>query len=85
MPDPVNAGVQLDLLQIGVLPEWVEHELAQSFNVHRLVETPKRAGALAELGPHIRCIATRGDLGARSVNGGAIFVQWGGVKVCHLC
>lgn len=55
-----------DLLQIGVLPEWVEHQLAQSFNVHRLIETPKRAGDLAELGQYIRVIATRGDLGARS-------------------
>jgi transposase len=24
-------------------------------------------------------------LRAEGVNGGAIFVQWGGVKVCHLC
>jgi lactate dehydrogenase-like 2-hydroxyacid dehydrogenase len=53
-----------DLLQMGALPEWDERPLAQSFTLHRMFEAPDKAAFLAELGPRIRGIATRGDLGA---------------------
>ncbi len=52
------------LLQMGKLPEWDEGPLADTFVVHRLFETPDSAAFLAEVGPSIRGIATRGDLGA---------------------
>jgi lactate dehydrogenase-like 2-hydroxyacid dehydrogenase len=55
-----------DLLQMGALPEWDEAPLAQAFTLHRLYEAPDASAFLAEIGPHIRGIATRGDLGARA-------------------
>lgn len=54
-----------DLLQMGALPEWDEGPLAQSFTLHRLFEAEDKAAFLADVGPRIRGIATRGDLGAR--------------------
>lgn len=55
-----------DLLQMGALPEWDEGPLAQSFTLHRLFDAPDKAAFLADVGPRIRGIATRGDLGARA-------------------
>jgi lactate dehydrogenase-like 2-hydroxyacid dehydrogenase len=52
------------LLQVGALPASDEALLQESFAVHRLWEAPDRAALLAEKGPRIRAIATRGDLGA---------------------
>ena len=52
------------LLQVGPLPEWETGPLAQDFTVHRLFEASDRAAFLAETGPVIQAIATRGDLGA---------------------
>ncbi len=52
------------LLQVGALPAWDEAPLAEAFTVHRLWEAADRADFLAQHGPHIRAIATRGDLGA---------------------
>jgi lactate dehydrogenase-like 2-hydroxyacid dehydrogenase len=54
-----------DLLQMGALPEWDESPLSQSFTLHRLFEAKDKTAFLAEVGPRIRGIATRGDLGAR--------------------
>lgn len=55
-----------DLLQMGTLPDWDEGPLAQAFTLHRLFEAPDRAAFLAQVGPRISGIATRGDLGARA-------------------
>jgi lactate dehydrogenase-like 2-hydroxyacid dehydrogenase len=55
-----------DLLQMGTLPDWDEGPLAQAFTLHRLFDAPDRSAFLAEVGPRIRGIATRGDLGARA-------------------
>jgi lactate dehydrogenase-like 2-hydroxyacid dehydrogenase len=55
-----------DLLQMGALPEWDAVPLAQSYTIHRLYEATDKAAFLAQVGPHIRAIATRGDLGART-------------------
>jgi lactate dehydrogenase-like 2-hydroxyacid dehydrogenase len=54
------------LLQVGALPAWDEAPLAEAFTIHRLWETADRAAFLAQHGPQIRAIATRGDLGADS-------------------
>lgn len=53
-----------DLLQMGALPDWDEAPLARAFHVHRLFEAPSPPALLAEVGPSVRAIATRGDLGA---------------------
>jgi len=55
-----------DLLQMGALPEWDEGPLAQSFTLHRLFEAQDKAAFLADVGPRIRGLVTRGDLGARA-------------------
>ena len=55
-----------DLLQMGSLPEWDEGPLNAAFTVHRLFEAADKPAFLAEVGPRIRGIATRGDLGARA-------------------
>jgi lactate dehydrogenase-like 2-hydroxyacid dehydrogenase len=52
------------LLQVGALPAWDEAPLAEAFTVHRLWQAADRAAFLAQHGPQIRAIATRGDLGA---------------------
>lgn len=54
------------LLQVGALPEWETGPLAQDFTVHRLFESSDQAAFLARIGPLIKAIATRGDLGASS-------------------
>lgn len=53
-----------EILQIGPYPEWDQIPLEQAFVMHRLFEQPDRAAFLAKVGPHIRGIATRGELGA---------------------
>ncbi|MFN4056928.1 MAG: hypothetical protein ACK4HW_01935 [Roseinatronobacter sp.] len=55
-----------DLLQMGALPEWDAVPLAQSYTTHRPYEAQDKAAFLAEVGPRIRGISTRGDLGART-------------------
>lgn len=51
------------LLQVGPLPDWETVPLAQAFTVHRLFDYADQAGFLAQTGPLIQAIATRGDLG----------------------
>lgn len=53
-----------DILQIGPYPEWDQIPLEQAFNVHRYFEAQDKAAFLAQHGPEIRAIATRGELGA---------------------
>jgi lactate dehydrogenase-like 2-hydroxyacid dehydrogenase len=52
------------LMQIGAYPSWDEEPLNQEYDVRRYFEAKDKAAFLAENGPHIRAIATRGELGA---------------------
>lgn len=54
------------VLQVGPYPEWDQIPLEQSFDVRRLFEADQSATFLAEVGPDVRAIATRGELGADS-------------------
>ena len=52
------------ILQMGPYPAWDQEPLEQMFTMHRLFEAPDRAAFLAQHGPQVRGIATRGELGA---------------------
>lgn len=52
------------ILQVGPYPEWDEAPLTASFEVHRYFEAADKAGFLAFVGPNVKAIATRGELGA---------------------
>jgi lactate dehydrogenase-like 2-hydroxyacid dehydrogenase len=52
------------ILQVGPYPEWDEPPLNAAFGVHRYFEAKDKPAFLAEVGPSIRAIATRGELGA---------------------
>ena len=56
--------VNANILQVGPYPEWDEGPLNEAFTVHRLFDADNTAAFLAEVGPDIRGIATRGELGA---------------------
>lgn len=53
-----------DILQIGPYPEWDQGPLDAAFNMHRYFEAGDKAVFLEKVGPGIRGIATRGELGA---------------------
>ncbi|MFB2594490.1 2-hydroxyacid dehydrogenase [Paracoccus sp. p4-l81] len=52
------------ILQVGPYPEWDQGPLDQAFYCHKLFQATDRAAFLAEHGPKVRGIATRGELGA---------------------
>lgn len=52
------------VLQMGEYPDWDMPPLEARFVIHRLFEAVDRAAFLAEVGPKVRAIATRGDMGA---------------------
>lgn len=52
------------ILQIGPYPQWDEEPLNAAFTVHRYFEADDGPAFLAQVGPSIRGIATRGELGA---------------------
>ena len=52
------------ILQVGPYPEWDQGPLDDAFHAHRYFEAADKAAFLAEVGPQIRGIATRGELGA---------------------
>lgn len=52
------------ILQVGPYPEWDEAPLNAAFSVHRYFEASDKSDFLAAVGPNIRAIATRGELGA---------------------
>ncbi|MEM7695948.1 MAG: 2-hydroxyacid dehydrogenase [Pseudomonadota bacterium] len=54
------------VLQIGPYPEWDQGPLDAAFAVKRLFEADDRDGFIAEHGPAVRAIATRGELGANA-------------------
>ena len=53
-----------DILQVGAYPAWDQEPLEAAFAVHRLDLAADKAAFLDEVGPLVRGIATRGDLGA---------------------
>lgn len=52
------------ILQVGSYPEWDQMPLEAAYNVHRYFEAADPAAFLAQVGPEVQAIATRGDLGA---------------------
>ncbi|MBB3609652.1 2-hydroxyacid dehydrogenase [Rhizobium sp. BK602] len=52
------------ILQIGPYPQWDQEPLDAAFHVHRYFESTDKTALLADVGPSVRAIATRGELGA---------------------
>ncbi|RVD29754.1 2-hydroxyacid dehydrogenase [Mesorhizobium sp. M4B.F.Ca.ET.017.02.2.1] len=52
------------ILQVGPYPAWDEEPLNEAFTVHRYFAADDKPAFLAEVGPLVRGIATRGELGA---------------------
>lgn len=52
------------ILQVGPYPAWDQEPMEAAFHMDRLYEATDRAAFLAEVGPKVRGIATRGELGA---------------------
>jgi len=55
------------VLQVGPYPDWDQVLLEEAFAMHRYFDAPDKASFLADVGPNVRGIATRGDLGADRV------------------
>ena len=55
---------KIEILQVGPYPEWDQVPLDTAFQVHRYFQATDKATFLAKVGPSIRAIATRGELGA---------------------
>ena len=56
--------IKPEILQVGSYPDWDQRPLDASFTCHRYFDAVDKAEFLATVGPAIRGIATRGDLGA---------------------
>jgi lactate dehydrogenase-like 2-hydroxyacid dehydrogenase len=54
------------VLQVGPYPEWDQGPLDAAFHMHRYFEAADKPAFLAEVGPLVRGIATRGELGANA-------------------
>jgi lactate dehydrogenase-like 2-hydroxyacid dehydrogenase len=54
------------ILQVGPYPEWDQVPLDAAFHAHRYFEASNKVAFLAEVGPQVRGIATRGELGANA-------------------
>lgn len=52
------------ILQVGPYPEWDQTPIDAAFDAKRLFEADDKDAFLAEHGPNIKAIATRGELGA---------------------
>lgn len=55
---------KVEILQVGPYPQWDEIPLNKAFTMRRYFEAQDKIAFLGEHGPHIRGIATRGELGA---------------------
>ncbi len=52
------------VLQVGTYPEWDQAPLDAAYTIHRYFDAADKPAFLASVGPDVRGIATRGDLGA---------------------
>lgn len=52
------------VLQMGAYPEWDEQPLNEAYDMCRYFEAADKPAFLADCGPKVRAIATRGELGA---------------------
>jgi lactate dehydrogenase-like 2-hydroxyacid dehydrogenase len=52
------------IMQIGAYPAWDQDPLNQDYDVRKYFEAADKGAFLAEHGPRVRAIATRGELGA---------------------
>ena len=52
------------VLQMGTYPDWDMGPLEEVFDLHPYFAASDKAAFLAKVGPEVRAIATRGDLGA---------------------
>lgn len=57
---------KVEILQVGPYPEWDQTPLDAAFTAHRYFEASDKAAFLAKVGPNVRAIATRGELGANA-------------------
>ena len=55
---------KLEILQVGPYPSWDQEPLDQAFISYRYFEASDKAEFLSKVGPVVRGIATRGELGA---------------------
>jgi len=53
-----------EILQVGPYPEWDQKPLDEAFQIHRYFAEDDKQAFLAKVGPNIRAIATRGEMGA---------------------
>lgn len=53
-----------DILQMGRYPDWDQGPLEEAFTVHKYYEAADPAAMMRDVGPKIRAIATRGEIGA---------------------
>ena len=54
------------ILQVGAYPDRDQGPLDQAFDMHRYFEAADKAAFLAEVGPKVQAIATKGELGANA-------------------
>jgi lactate dehydrogenase-like 2-hydroxyacid dehydrogenase len=57
---------QPHILQVGPYPAWDQEPLDAAFTMHRYFEAADKPTFLAQVGPQVRGIATRGELGANA-------------------
>lgn len=57
---------KIEILQVGPYPSWDEDPLNAKFTMHRYFEEDDKAAFLRKIGPGVKGIATRGELGADS-------------------
>ncbi len=54
------------ILQVGPYPDWDQGPIDAAFHAHRYFEASDKTAFLAQHGPQVRAIATRGELGANA-------------------
>ena len=54
------------ILQVGPYPEWDQGPLDMAYTVHKLFAAENASDMLANVGPFVRAVATRGGLGANA-------------------
>ena len=54
----------IEILQLGPYPDWDQVELDRAFTMQRYFEAADKPAFLDKVAPHIRGIATRGEIGA---------------------